>query len=172
MLKHAALLVASLLISLLVGELLLVAIGFSYPAWYEPDDVIGWRHRPSLDATWTSESHETVITNDIGFRDKQWSIDKPAKTYRIAVLGDSFLDAVQVDVEETYWRMLEVKLNQCAATESVNVEVMNFGISGFGTYQQLLTFRHIASKYSPDMALLAFVVRHNVRNNSRQLEPN
>ena len=102
MLKHAALLVASLLISLLVGELLLVAIGFSYPAWYEPDDVIGWRHRRSLDTDKTSEDHAAVMTNDIGFRDKQSSTDKPANTYRIAVLGHSLSDAVQVDVEQTY----------------------------------------------------------------------
>ena len=50
--------------------------------------------------------------------------------------------------------------------------MINFGISDFDTYQQLLTFHHVASKYSPDMALLASVVRNDVRDNSRWLEPN
>lgn len=51
------------------------------------------------------------------------------------------------------------------------VEVINFGVTDYGTAQELLTLRHHALKYHPDLVLLAFFAGNDVRNNSRTLEP-
>jgi hypothetical protein len=48
--------------------------------------------------------------------------------------------------------------------------VINFGVSGYGTAQELLALRHAAWAYDPDVVVLAFVTGNDVRNNSRELE--
>jgi hypothetical protein len=48
--------------------------------------------------------------------------------------------------------------------------VINFGISGDGTAQELVTLQHYVWKYSPDIILLAFVTGNDIRNNSKTLE--
>src|SRR2546428_7151353 len=48
---------------------------------------------------------------------------------------------------------------------------MNFGVPGFGTAQELLTFRHRALPYHPDAVILAFFTYNDVQNNHRALNP-
>src|SRR5438445_13415775 len=49
-------------------------------------------------------------------------------------------------------------------------EIINFGVSGYGTAQELQILRHRVWAYSPDMILLAFLTGNDIRNNSRALE--
>jgi hypothetical protein len=44
-------------------------------------------------------------------------------------------------------------------------------VSGYGTAQQLLTYRYYGSTYSPDLVLVAFFPGNDIRNNSKSLEP-
>jgi hypothetical protein len=85
------------------------------------------------------------------------------------VLGDSFAEAFQVPLENTFWSVLERKLRECRALSGRDVEVMNFGVSGFGTTQELLTYREYARKYEPDFVLLAFFPGNDLRDNLRSL---
>ena len=55
--------------------------------------------------------------------------------------------------------------------DAQNLEVLNFGISGHGTAQQLQMLRHYAGRFEPDVVLLAFFAGNDIRNNSRRLEP-
>jgi hypothetical protein len=50
------------------------------------------------------------------------------------------------------------------------VEVLNFGVSGYGTGQALLTLRHLAAAFEPDLVLLAVYTGNDVRNNLAELE--
>ena len=52
----------------------------------------------------------------------------------------------------------------------MSVEVINFGVSGFGTIQEWQMLEHYVGDYAPDLVLLAFLPGNDVRNNSRQLE--
>jgi hypothetical protein len=98
-------------------------------------------------------------------------VEKPPGTLRVVVLGDSMIEALQVDLEKTFTALLERQLNACGAFGGKKVEVLNLGVSSYGTAQQLLTYRHFGSKYSPDLVLIAFFAGNDVRNNSRSLEP-
>jgi hypothetical protein len=49
------------------------------------------------------------------------------------------------------------------------VEVINFGVSGYGTAQELITLREHVWDYSPDIVLLAFNGSNDVTDNSRAL---
>jgi hypothetical protein len=47
---------------------------------------------------------------------------------------------------------------------------MNFGMEGYGTAQEILTFRHHVQQYRPDVVVLQFFAANDVRNNSKALE--
>jgi len=49
------------------------------------------------------------------------------------------------------------------------IEVINFGVSGYGTARELLMFRYKVKKYSPDMVILAFLTGNDIRDNSKEL---
>jgi hypothetical protein len=70
-----------------------------------------------------------VRVNSAGLRDREHSIDRPEGVYRIAVLGDSYAEAMQVDIKDTFWWLLQEKLTRCAYQPGKRVEVINFGVS-------------------------------------------
>jgi hypothetical protein len=158
--------------ALVLGEAALRLSGFSFPAFYVRDDLTGGRLRPNASGWSTREGHAFVRINSHGLRaDREYAFAKDPGTVRIAVLGDSFAHAGEVAAEATFWAHLERQLNACRPFGERRVEVINFGVSGYGTAQQLLTLRHYAWSYAPDIVLLAFFPGNDVRNNSRQLEP-
>jgi hypothetical protein len=79
---------------------------------------------------------------------------------------------MQLPMEQAFWAVLERELGGCAALAGRPVEVINFGVSGYGTTQELLTLRHEAWRYDPDLVVLAFLTGNDVRNNSRELDGN
>ncbi|MGC2518198.1 MAG: SGNH/GDSL hydrolase family protein [Burkholderiales bacterium] len=79
-------------------------------------------------------------------------------------------EALQVPMKATFWSIMERRVKECNAFGARDIEVLNFGVSGYGTAQELLTLRHRVSDYAPDMVVLAFYPGNDVRNNSRELE--
>jgi hypothetical protein len=62
------------------------------------------------------------------------------------------------------------KLEQCGAFGSKKIEVINFGVSGFGTAQELITLREHVWDYSPDIVLLAVTTNNDISDNLRLLK--
>lgn len=56
-----------------------------------------------------------VRINSRGFRDYEYTIEKPQNTYRIIVLGDSFTFGLGVELNETYPKLLEESINNVSA---------------------------------------------------------
>jgi lysophospholipase L1-like esterase len=166
-----ALIGVGLSIGLVLAELALRLIGVGYPLPYAPDEYCGTRLRPGFQAWFTEEGRAFVRINSAGFRDRERSLPKPANTVRIAVLGDSYAEALQVPLERTFWHLLEEELTRRKTFGARRVEVLNFGVSGYGTAQELQVLRHYVLPYAPDVVLLAFFAGNDVRNNSYQLEP-
>jgi hypothetical protein len=167
----AALVVASICFSLLAFELVLRAIGYSAPVWYQPDSRLGWRMRPGLAAWFTQEGRSFVRANREGMRDRDHLPDKPEGVYRIVVLGDSYAEALQVEREQAFWARLPGELAACGFQPGKTIEVLNFGVSGYGTAQEYLMLESTAIRYRPDLVLLQFTNGNDVRNNSFALEP-
>ncbi len=138
---------------------------------YIYDEFTGTRLEPGHKFVFQSEGYSSNVINSQGLRDREHELQKPAGTFRIAVLGDSFSEALQVDQEKTYWSILERELQTTPEFRSQTVEVINFGVSGFGTIQEWQMLEHYVGDYAPDLVLLAFLPGNDVRNNSRQLEP-
>ena len=129
----------------------------------EPDREVGWKQLPNHEWTWTGaywyarDFRVDVKTNSHGFRDRERTLEKPADHVRIAVLGDSFVEAAQVPMEKTATALLEDALNQDPGPGSAH-EVLNFGISNYGVGQYLLVYEAYASHFDPDRVVV-FVAR-------------
>ncbi len=160
------LLLATLLVSFGLAEAGLRIIGFDFPQFHERHDTLGLTLKPGAQGWYTEEGRAYVQVNSAGMRDLERAREKPPGRLRIAVLGDSYTEAIQVDRARAYPALLEKHLNTCGRP----VEVLNFGVSGFGTAQQLLTLRSKVWDYAPDVVLLGFFPSNDVVNNSRALE--
>ena len=139
-------------------------------SFFEPDPVLGTRLIPGQRGWWTQEELEfrtPVQINQEGFRDIEHARAKPEGVTRILVLGDSFIEAMQVPLEATVARRLQAELDP----EAKRIEVISMGISGFGTAGELLLYERLGRAYQPDIVLLNFYVGNDVRNNSPVLEP-
>ena len=124
----------------------------------EPHPDVGWVHPQDFDFQWRG-LHPTCIEFDIavhmnnfGFRDSDdWQIDKPENTIRIAMLGDSQMEAIQVEETLTSSGVLETLLQD--THPDVTFEVMNFGVSNYSVGQYQLVYEYIASQFEPDVVV-------------------
>ncbi|MEG4228024.1 SGNH/GDSL hydrolase family protein [Microcoleus sp. N9_B2] len=180
---NLGLILGSLLMGVVISEVgLRVARVDGYPkipdvadsaptGFHTADPDLGWQLKPGVSGEWNGEGESFVQVNSEGLRDREHTKAKPPNTLRIAVLGDSFTEAIHVPVEQTFWSKLERKLGNCEAVKGrKNVEVMNFGVQGYGTAQELIMLRKKVWDYSPDIVILAFFVGNDVINNSPKLE--
>jgi lysophospholipase L1-like esterase len=96
--------------------------------------------------------------NRLGYRDRDHPQAKPPGTVRIAVLGDSIAAGHRIPrTEEAFPALLETLLRQAGQP----VEVLNFGVTGYNTAQEVETLRSRALAFAPDLVLLAYC--HNDR---------
>jgi len=162
----AGLVAGSVLSAVLLFEVILRVVGFSAPIWYRPDSHVGAVLRPGVEGWFEGEGRAYVRISSAGLRDREHSIEKPKDVYRLAVLGDSYSEAMQVDVKDAFWSVLEDKLTRCAYQPGKRIEVINFGVSGFGTAQEYLMLESAAMRYRPDLVLLQFMNGNDVTDNS------
>jgi lysophospholipase L1-like esterase len=132
------------------------------------DAELGWSFEPGSETLKLSRVREfgpvQVRVNADGFRDDAWSADKPAGAYRIAVLGDSIVAALQVDHAEVFTSLLRRRLNEQTAPGR-SVEVLNAGVDGYGTAQELLVLRHHLARFAPDLVLLSMYLGNDITDN-------
>jgi len=145
--------------SLLFVEVGLRVVGLKYPAFYTVDSERGFALRPGAQGEWTREGRGLVRINRSGFRGPDVDRSPTPGVLRIAVLGDSFTEALQVDEQQSFVQQLQQRLTSAdhcplRRKDSAGVEVLNFGVGAYGTGQQLLTWRHLARRYRPDWVLL------------------
>lgn len=132
-----------------------------------PHSVFGWVLEPG--ASYLNKMPEDTVRvtyNSTGWRDVEHSFENNRGTFRILVLGDSFMEGYSVNLEDMFHRQIE----QLARTEAVDMEVINLGVGGYGTLQEYLVFRDIGQHYKPDIVLLGFCFGNDVRDNSLSLQ--
>jgi len=154
----------------LIGEISLRLIGYSNLSFHTFDDTLGRTLRPDTEGLYNKEGKAYVKINSDGLRDVEHTVAKPDNVFRIAVLGDSYTEGLQLDLDKLFWKVLENRLNSCPEFNSdKKIEVINFGVSGYGTGLELLMLRKKVWKYHPDMVILAFLTGNDVRDNSKEL---
>lgn len=121
-----------------------------------PDDKIIYDMRPNLDVTF---QRARVTTNSCGLRSPELTVAKPANTYRIALLGDSFAFGWGVNDNETFAHHLQENLNSISKGK-LKFEVLNFGTPGYSTFQEVARFEESGLDFQPD-AVLVFFIRND-----------
>ncbi len=138
--------------------------------WKAPDPITGWSAEPGAEGRSYNEVYEydvEVKINDLGLRSPEnIGYEKSEGVYRILVLGDSFTEAIQVALEETFGQQLARILNE----EGCRVEVINAGVGGWGNDQELLWLKNEGYKYHPDLIILQIFPRNDFMNNYQPLE--
>jgi hypothetical protein len=136
------------------------AMSFAGQSYYEKHDVVGWLPRKNIKGVHnrTGSFATTFRTNSNGLRDREYSFDKPNGVTRIVVLGDSSTWGWGVGDDEIYTEVLESLLP--------NVEVINLGVSAYGTQQEFDYLKMQGMKYDPDMVILGFSL-NDIAGNGR-----
>ncbi|MCB0332597.1 MAG: SGNH/GDSL hydrolase family protein [Bdellovibrionales bacterium] len=133
-----------------------------------PDRDLGWKLQ--RDTKYLNELQEKTVRvsyNSQGWRDAEHEKKKPADTYRVLILGDSFMESYSVEFEESFASLIGSSLQPLSEKK---IEVINFGVGGFSTYQEYLSLLHEGKEYEPDLILLAFFIGNDLQNNSYKLE--
>ncbi len=157
-----ALLTGSALVSLAMAELsvrLLVPqpVGLS---WLTADGLLV--HVPGRAAVFRrSEYAAEVRFNALGFRGREFATPKPPETLRVLALGDSFVEGLQVGEDA----VLTARIEAAFAESSPRVEVLNLGVSGFGTTEEIDVLDRYGPSLRPDLVVLFFCLQNDVRNN-------
>jgi hypothetical protein len=141
-----------------------------FPYFYCYDADRGWGLLPGAQGRYTREGGSWLRINQDGFRGPDYPRAKPAATVRVAVLGDSYVEAMQVAEDETFTAVVGRKLADCPALKGRKVEALNFAVDGYGTAQELITLREKVWAYQPDVVVLAIFLGNDIRNNSVVLE--
>ncbi len=103
-------------------------------------------------------------TNSLGFVDREPpSHARAAESCHIAIIGDSFVDAMHVPIADKF----QVRLEQLAGRAAPHLDVTTsaFGISGTGQINQLPFYDEFARPLRPKLVVLVFVP-NDFQNNS------
>ena len=95
-------------------------------------------------------------TNGLGFLDREPpSPERAAATCHVSIIGDSFVEALEVPIEDK----LQVRLEELAASRLPRLEITTsaFGIGGTGQVQQLPFYDEYARRLHPKLLVLVFV---------------
>ena len=116
---NLALLTLSVILALACVEIGLRIAGVAYPSWVDvarfqaPDPYMGIAARAGSQFEWRLENDNFVRISNQGLHDFEHSRQKPPNTFRIAVLGDSYAEALQVPVEKNFSSVMQQQLQAC-----------------------------------------------------------
>ena len=140
------------------------------PTIWDFHPALGWWHIPHSGGIFYSDFNEfatDVQINALGLRDDPeiTGYDLPNR-FRLLVLADSFGEALQVPLAQTFPKRLQALLND----QGHPTQTLNAGVGSWGTDQEAIYYHLEGHKFKPDLTLLFFFTRNDVVNNYRPLE--
>jgi len=123
-----------------------------------------WHTSP--DGKWKFTINKRGLRND-----KDFEYEKAEGTIRIISLGDSHTQGYESRQDLTFSAIMEKYLN----AHGHKAEVINAGISGFSSAEELLYLENEGIKYKPDFVVLGFFAndfQDNIKANFFKLEEN
>jgi N-acetylglucosaminyldiphosphoundecaprenol N-acetyl-beta-D-mannosaminyltransferase len=124
-----------------------------------------YRMRPHFQGQFRyPEFQTTVRTNSLGLReDREYGPPRPG-VRRILALGDSFTMGYSVAQERTWVRRLEAQLGE-------RFEVINAGVPGYSTWQELAYLEEEGLALAPEVVLLGFFLGNDITDNAEPSLP-
>jgi GDSL-like lipase/acylhydrolase family protein len=161
---NGLLVIGAIAIALVLAE---AGLRFFYPqpmgVWHHDRDGLAL-HWPGL-VTYLPQFGITVSFNSAGMRDREHAVEKSSGVLRILVLGDSFMEALQIPFEASFPSLLEREL---AAKIGRPVDVVNASVSGWGTDDELKYLTTYGMRFNPDLVLVAMTLHNDISDNLRE----
>lgn len=113
------------------------------------DKELGWDNKKNCQNIFTAPEYKTkIMTNSWGMREIE-EFNLTTEKYRIALIGDSFVWGTGVQEDERFGEQLQKLLGD-------QFEVMNFGVVGYGTDQELLKTKKDVVQFKPQIIIVHF----------------
>jgi lysophospholipase L1-like esterase len=107
-----------------------------------------------------------VKLNSLGFHDREYPVERPSPaTYRILVLGDSYVAAWEVPVAATFHKLLEARLAADDPLRRASYQVIAFGQGRTAQETEIEWLRKYGAVYHPDMVVLLFFCGNDFMEN-------
>lgn len=167
MLKNIVLLIVTCLIVLLLSEaafrLFKPQIFEVHPrGMYITNSKVGYVLKPGFEGIIEREEFKQYFkVNNLGMRGRDIA-PKKKNAFRIFILGDSYAFGFGVKEIETFGARLQKCLLR---TTKKNVEVINGGVPGFGTIDQLNFLKLWGHTVNPDLIILQFLPVNDFEEN-------
>lgn len=167
--KNIGLLFFSVGFALFMGEILIRFIMpqqliVSNPEIWTAADAIGWRHKKNAATVInTGEGLVHFVSDSNGYRinylDSAFAVSNP--DFSILFLGDSFIEAVQVENRQTMPQVIKRLLEQAC---SCVVHVDNAAVGGWDPNQYLLECRQIINSKNYDLVVVCLYTANDIVN--------
>jgi len=113
----------------------------------QPDAQLGWSQIPNVVTQSTTGNRSVSVRhNSLGLREKELNEDAPGGTF--VFLGDSMVWGLDAEVGERFTDLLQHELPQH--------RMVNAGVLGFGTDQELLLVQKLWNRLMPRVVVLTF----------------
>jgi len=118
------------------------------------DEAVGWRLKPSTRARHNTREYDIVENiNALGLRGPETTYAKPEGTRRTLLLGDSFFEGYTVADDEV---LSAVLADLKPRIDGAKHEVINGGVGGYSTDQELVWLRRYGRRFKPDATVVGF----------------
>jgi hypothetical protein len=171
-LANLAILAGSLGFALLACEIAVRVISprqliLKRPDMWQPDDTVGWVHQRNANTTVnTGEGTVHFVTDTDGNRvGVGGRIDGGVK---VLLLGDSFMEALQVEYAESVAGLMETRLSAAVGTQ---VAVRNVAVGGWDPDQYLIQLRRSLARDSVAVVVTAMFMGNDIVLNRRDRVP-
>jgi hypothetical protein len=102
----------------------------------------------------TTEFNTEYSIDSLGLRDTEFPAEKPANTFRILMLGDSFTEGDGVNSNETFSKRLEFMLN--STITDYRYHVINAGVGSYSPILEYIYLKRYGLQLNPDLVVLNF----------------
>ena len=172
---RAILVSSALILSVLLGEL---AVRMFAPQMTYRFPVGLFQNHPTRGFSFVPGFHGQMVTpefrtrvdiNSRGLRDSREIEPKPDDVTRILFVGDSFTSILSVEENQTWIHAIGKGLRNRHPDRKV--EVLNAGVPGYNTFQEVDYLQQDGFALSPDLVVLAFFVGNDIVDNRNKLPP-
>lgn len=99
----------------------------------------------------SNEFKFSKTTNNYGFTDNEWEIDKPENLVRILCIGDSFTEGIGASSDSSYPKLLETVLKT-----QYDIEVLKAGRGGSDPFYDFSLLKDKLTAFRPDVVIQSF----------------
>ncbi len=112
---------------------------------------LGRIRRASTEFVMFNEGFTVNRINSFGYVGKEYGMEKDSSTFRVAVLGDSYVESFQVFDRNYFGRVIE---NEISEQLGMKIEVLNFGRSGFDLGDCYAYYHTFVNDFEPDLSII------------------